>query len=84
MLSPQGRAGTKSVGGSTPEPVAQRKSMGVVEEDQVVVGNVYWVDDVNGSDVWLLAEVAEHEDGRVTVVTATKRREVDLVSSIAG
>lgn len=83
ILSPLGRVGIKSPGSSTtPEAVVRKKSMGVVAEDQVVVGNVYWVEDAVGSDVWMLAEVAGHEDGRVTVVTSTKRRELDLVSSL--
>ena len=70
----------QSSGTSTPPPT----EMGtLVEEEQLVVGALYWIEDERGDDVWASAEVLDHCEGHVMVqmTDSGERKEIDLVSS---
>lgn len=87
MLSPVRNTATPRVdggGSSTPERSRDGPKMATFEEKKVVVGDSYWVEDVQGgNNVYTLVEAVEQEDYMVAVVDAgnsSLRRDVDLVS----
>ena len=65
-------------GGTTTPPSAD---MGDLLEDELVVGEQYWMQDEKGDEVWTLAEVLEQCDGHVSIklLDSGEKKEIDQV-----
>lgn len=64
-------------GTTTPPP----EDMGALVEDELVVGEQYWMQDEKGDEVWTLAEVLEQCTGHVSIklLDSGERKEIDQV-----
>lgn len=65
-------------GGTTTPPPAD---MDTLAEDELVVGEQYWMQDEKGDEVWTLAEVMEQCDGHVSIklLDSGERKDIDQV-----
>lgn len=79
---PKTSGNTEGSGASTPPST----EMGMLlEEEQLTIGALYWVEDDGGNDVWATAEALEQCEGHVMVqmVDSGERKEINLVSGIS-